>query len=154
MTASLACRRATRLLIAADRQEAVAETVAALGRLDPGRIAKDRSDLSYQRFFVSKQGLTGVAAGGRSPMPAGFPIHILHLRRYDVDIVPSPDAVLEIGDRVGVLVPPEPRRGGARLLRRHREVGGRIQLRLGGLRHGAGRSARPGSDPHSRASAR
>lgn len=33
-------------------------------------------------------------------------MHILHLRRYDVDIVPSPDATLEIGDRVGVLVPP------------------------------------------------
>src|SRR4029453_1614076 len=41
------------------------------------------------------------------PMPAGVPIQVLHLRRYDVDIVPSPDLVLEIGDRVGVLVPLE-----------------------------------------------
>jgi putative transport protein len=92
------------LLIAADRQEAVAETVAALGRLDPGRIAKDRSDLSYQRFFVSKQGLTGVALSELA-LPSGM--HVLHLRRYDVDIVPTPDATLEIGDRIGVLVPPE-----------------------------------------------
>ena len=77
-----------------------------LGRLDPDRLAKDRSDLSYQRFFVSKAGLTGVPLA-ELPMPAGFPMHILHLRRYDVDIVPTPDATLEIGDRVGVLVPPE-----------------------------------------------
>ena len=40
-------------------------------------------------------------------MPHGVPIHVLHLRRYDVDIVPSPDLMLEIGDRVGVLVPLE-----------------------------------------------
>ena len=40
-------------------------------------------------------------------MPDGVPLHILHLRRYDVDIVPSPDLMLEIGDRVGLLVPPE-----------------------------------------------
>jgi putative transport protein len=94
------------LLIAVDRQEAVAETVAVLGRLDPGRIAKDRSDLAYQRFFISKQGLTGVALTDLA-LPSGFPMHILHLRRYDVDIVPTPDAMLEIGDRIGVLVPPE-----------------------------------------------
>ena len=74
-----------------------------LGRLEPGRLGKDRSDLSYQRFFVSKQGLTGVPLADL-PMPDGVPIQILHVRRYDVDIVPSPDLMLEIGDRVGVLV--------------------------------------------------
>jgi putative transport protein len=40
-------------------------------------------------------------------MPAGYPMHILHLRRYDADIVPTPEATLEIGDRIGVLVPPD-----------------------------------------------
>jgi putative transport protein len=94
------------LLIAADRQSAIAATVAALGRIDPGRIGKDRSDLAYQRFFVSKQGLTGMPLG-KLPLPVAFPMHVLHLRRYDIDIVPSPDAVLEIGDRIGVLVPVE-----------------------------------------------
>jgi putative transport protein len=94
------------LLIAAESQSGVSETVAALGRLDPGRIGKDRSDLAYQRFFVSKQGLTGVALSELA-LPTGFPMHILHMRRYDVDIVPAPDATLEIGDRIGVLVPPE-----------------------------------------------
>ena len=67
-----------------------------LGRLDPGRLGKDRSDLSYQRFFVSKQDLTGMPLA-ELPMPAGVPMQILHVRRYDVDLVPvaGPDA----GDR-------------------------------------------------------
>ncbi len=91
------------LLIAADSQTAVAEAVAALGRIEPGRIAKDRSDLSYQRFFVSKVGLTGTRLADL-PLPVDVPIQMLHVRRYDVDLVPAPDLVLEIGDRVGVIV--------------------------------------------------
>jgi putative transport protein len=91
------------VLIAADSQTAVAEAVATLGRIEPGRIAKDRSDLSYQRFFVSKVGLTGTRLADL-PLPVDVPIQMLHVRRYDVDLVPAPDLVLEIGDRVGVIV--------------------------------------------------
>jgi len=96
-------RRGDALLIAADTAVAVEEAAAMLGRLDPGRVAKDRGDLSYQRFFVSKAGLTGRPLA-ELPMPAGVPIHVLHVRRYDADLVPVPDLTLEIGDRVGVLV--------------------------------------------------
>ena len=96
-------RRGDTLLIAADTTGAVEETAAMLGRLDPGRVAKDRGDLSYQRFFVSKAGLTGRRLA-ELPMPAGVPIQILHVRRYDVDLVPTPDLALEVGDRIGVLV--------------------------------------------------
>src|SRR3954470_6003790 len=94
------------LLIVAERQESVAAAAATLGHLDPNRLGKDRSDLSYQRFFVSKEGLAGVPLA-ELPMPAGVPLHVVHLRRYDVDLVPSPEAMLEMGDRVGVLVPVE-----------------------------------------------
>jgi putative transport protein len=94
------------LLVAADRATAVDEVASALGRIEPGRIAKDRGDLSYQRFFVSKPGLTGKRLA-ELPMPEGVPIRILHVRRYDVDLVPSPELMLEIGDRVGVLVAPD-----------------------------------------------
>lgn len=103
---SIMLRPGDGLLIAADRPSAIAEAVAVLGRLEPGRLGKDRSDLSYQRYFVSKQALTGVALA-QLPTPAGIPIQVLHVRRYDVDIVPAPDLMLEIGDRVGVLVPAE-----------------------------------------------
>jgi putative transport protein len=41
------------------------------------------------------------------PVPAGFPSHLLHVRRYDMDLVPTPDLMLEFGDRVGVLTPPD-----------------------------------------------
>ena len=41
------------------------------------------------------------------PLPAGFPTHILHVRRYDADLVPTPDLTLEFGDRIGVLLPPD-----------------------------------------------
>jgi putative transport protein len=41
------------------------------------------------------------------PLPAGVPMHLLHVRRYDADIVPRPDLILEFGDRVGVLTAPE-----------------------------------------------
>ncbi len=103
---SIILRPGDGLLIAADRQAAISEAVAELGRLEPGRIGKDRSDLSYQRYFVSKDKLTGVPLG-QLPMPAGMLVQVLHVRRYDVDIVPTPELMLEIGDRIGVLVPPE-----------------------------------------------
>ena len=49
------------------------------------------------------------------PLPTAFPVHLLHVRRYDADIVPTPDLTLEFGDRVGVLVAPE-RKADIRLL--------------------------------------
>ena len=94
------------LLIVADEEAAIAETAAAFGRLEPGRIAKDRGDLSYQRFFVSKANVTGVRLADL-PIPPSVSIQVLHVRRYDVDLVPAPELMLEIGDRVGVIVPTE-----------------------------------------------
>ena len=45
--------------------------------------------------------------GGRAALRAAFAeepaFNVLHVRRYDADLVPSPDLVLEFGDRVGVL---------------------------------------------------
>ena len=94
------------LMIVAEEQSAVDETARRLGTLEPGRIVKDRSALDYIRVFVSKANVVGIPVG-RLPLPAGFPVHLLHVRRYDMDIMPSPDLALEFGDRVGVLVPPD-----------------------------------------------
>src|ERR1041385_3697596 len=96
------------VLIIAERQDAVSEAATRLGKLEPGRLAKDRADLDYIRVFVGKANVVGVPLA-RLSMPAGFPTHILHVRRYDADIVPSPDLMLEFGDRVGVLMPPDKR---------------------------------------------
>jgi putative transport protein len=96
------------LMIIADQQAAIGEAGARLGKLEPGRIVKDRSALDYIRVFVGKANVVGVPLS-QLPMPAGFPAHILHVRRYDMDIIPAPDLTLEFGDRVGVLMPPDRR---------------------------------------------
>src|SRR4051795_315223 len=100
----LVIERGDGLLITADREAAIAETAAALGHLEPGRISRDRADLSYQRFFVSKVNVTGVRLADLA-MPPDIPMQVMHVRRYDVDLVPAADLMLEIGDRIGVLVP-------------------------------------------------
>src|SRR6476660_776494 len=92
------------LLIIAEREDAIAEAAARLGKLEPGRIVKDRSALDYIRVFVGKANVVGVPLS-HLRLPTGFPVHLLHVRRYDMDLVPSPDLALEFGDRVGVLLP-------------------------------------------------
>jgi putative transport protein len=96
------------LLVIAEQEDAIAEAAVRLGRLEPGRLAKDRADLDYIRVFVGKANLVGVPLS-RLAMPAGFSSHLLHVRRYDADLVPTPDLMLEFGDRVGVLAPPDRR---------------------------------------------
>jgi putative transport protein len=96
------------LLVVADQQEAIAAAAAKLGALAPGLLAKDRSALDYIRVFVGKASVVGVPLA-QLKLPAGFPTHLLHVRRYDMDLVPAPDLMLEFGDRVGVLMPPDKR---------------------------------------------
>ncbi len=94
------------LMIVADDQGAIAAATARLGNAGPGEIAKDRSALDYIRVFVGKANVVGVPLS-KLALPAGFPSHLLHVRRYDADIIPRPDLMLEFGDRVGVLMPPD-----------------------------------------------
>jgi putative transport protein len=94
------------LMVVSEREDAIGEAAKRIGRLEPGRIVKDRSALDYIRVFVAKANLIGVPLA-RLPLPSGFPVHLLHVRRYDVDLVPAADLALEYGDRVGVLMPPE-----------------------------------------------
>ena len=94
------------LMLVAEQEGALAQATTKLGSLAPGRIVKDRSNLDYIRVFVGKANVVGVPLA-QLKLPAGFPINLLHIRRYDSDIVPSPDLTLEFGDRVGVLMPPD-----------------------------------------------
>src|SRR3954468_16347049 len=94
------------ILIVAERAEDIAETAARFGKLEPGRIIKDRSALDYIRVFVGKASMVGIPLS-ELPLPAGFPTHLLHVRRYDMDLVPRLELTLEFGDRVGVLTPTE-----------------------------------------------
>jgi putative transport protein len=94
------------LVLVAERKEALSQAAEKLGSLAPGQIVKDRSNLDYIRVFVGKASVVGVPLA-QLKLPVGFPINLLHVRRYDSDIVPSPDLTLEFGDRVGVLMPPD-----------------------------------------------
>jgi len=94
------------LLVVAEDNEAIAAAAAKLGKLEPGRLASDRANLDYIRVFVGKASVVGIPLA-HLPMPAGYPTHLLHVRRYDADLVPAPDLMLEFGDRVGVLTPPD-----------------------------------------------
>ena len=94
------------VLVVAEDKEAIATAAAKLGKLSPGQLASDRADLDYIRVFVGKASAVGIPLA-QLPMPAGYPTHLLHVRRYDADLVPAPDLMLEFGDRVGVLAPPD-----------------------------------------------
>jgi putative transport protein len=93
------------VLVVAEREDAIANAAARLGKLEPGRLASDRTDLDYIRVFVGKASVVGIPLA-KLPMPSEYPTHLLHVRRYDADLVPSADLMLEFGDRVGVLTPP------------------------------------------------
>jgi putative transport protein len=82
---------------------ALDQAIALVGSADPQRIAKDRRDLDVIRVFVSKPGLLGRTIA-ELPSP-GFPIRITHVRRGDMELLASPDLVIETGDRVVVLAP-------------------------------------------------
>ncbi len=94
------------VMVVAEDNEAIAAAAAKLGKLSPGQLASDRADLDYIRVFVGKASAVGIPLA-QLPMPAGYPTHLLHVRRYDADLVPAPDLMLEFGDRVGVLAPPD-----------------------------------------------
>jgi putative transport protein len=90
------------LLIVGLSGESLAAAGRQLGEAEPGRIAKDRSDLDYLRVFASRADVLGHALGDLQ-LPASHDAAILHVRRGDTDLLTHPDFVLEHGDRVGVL---------------------------------------------------
>ena len=86
--------------------EALDRARAALGRVEPGSIAKDRGTLDITRLFVSRPGVVGVPLGNVT-FPDGIVAKIAEVRRGDAVLLPAEDLVLEHGDRVGVIAAPE-----------------------------------------------
>ena len=60
------------LMLVADRKDAIDEVATRLGKLEPGRIIKDRSALDYIRVFVGKANVVGHAARA-APDASGLP---------------------------------------------------------------------------------
>jgi putative transport protein len=91
------------LLATATDKAALQQAVALLGELQTGIIAGDRQDLDYIRVFASKRSVVGRTIGDLD-FPADVICSIVQIRRGDSDMLPTLDLILEVGDRVGVLV--------------------------------------------------
>ena len=83
-------------------KDALAQASRNLGEAADGGLLTDRSDLDYLRVFASRPGVVGRTLGDLD-LPGGKAAVLVQVRRGDADIMPSPDLVLEFGDRVGVL---------------------------------------------------
>ena len=94
------------LLLVGEDLKQIEAAAQRLGTVAPGRLTADRSTLDYIRVFVGKANMVGLPLS-KLPLPKGLPLNILHVRRYDTDLVPNPDLTLEFGDRIGVLTPPD-----------------------------------------------
>jgi putative transport protein len=74
----------------------------ALGRVDPGRITKDRRVLDVARVFVSRPDVIGTKLVDVR-MPLGIEGSIIEVRRGDSLLFPNPELVLEYGDRIAII---------------------------------------------------
>jgi putative transport protein len=85
------------------------EALAKLEGLSPNRDAlADRQHLDYVMVYVSKSNMVGTRLMD-VPHPPGVSMDIIHVRRGDADILPTPDLLLEYGDRLGLLIDPQNR---------------------------------------------
>lgn len=81
---------------------AVARVAAALGEVSAVRIELDRSRVDYRRLFVSNPRLAGQRLRDLD-LPQHLGAVVTRLRRGDVELLPTGDTVLELGDRVRVV---------------------------------------------------
>ena len=72
------------------------------GERSPTRIEEDRSKLDYRRVFVSSKEAVGKRLQDLD-LQNTLGATVTRLRRGDIDVVPTPDTRLELGDRIRVL---------------------------------------------------
>lgn len=76
----------------------------ALGRTSDAHLELDRSVLDYRRIFVSNPEVVAVPMKDL-PLGERFGAVVTRVRRGDLDLLPDPEAHLELGDRVRVVAP-------------------------------------------------
>ncbi len=77
-----------------------------LGPVAEAGLDLDRRQLDYRRMFVSSKEVAGRPIRALK-LPQRFEAVISRVRRGDVELKPDPDMVLELGDRVRVVSPPD-----------------------------------------------
>ncbi|MDT3442531.1 MULTISPECIES: aspartate:alanine exchanger family transporter [unclassified Pseudofrankia] len=87
-------------------RDAIADATRILGHPVPDRLDADRSRLDFRRIFVSDPTLVGRRIGDLD-LTGRFGALITRVRRGDTDLLADDATVLELGDRVRVVAPPE-----------------------------------------------
>ncbi len=84
--------------------EAAAAACEFLGRRAPRHLAHDRSDVDYRRILISNPMIAGRTVGSLD-IPHRFEGIITRVRRGDTELLAHDDLVVELGDRLRVVVP-------------------------------------------------
>ena len=84
--------------------DAVGRARERLGRRVDEHLAHDRREVDYRRMVVSAPRVAGRTIG-ELDVPGRFDGVVTRVRRGDLDLLASEDFVLELGDRVRVIVP-------------------------------------------------
>jgi putative transport protein len=84
--------------------EPVAAAIDFLGRKATKHLAQDRSDVDYRRILISNPLIAGRTIGSLD-IPHRFAGIITRVRRGDTELLANDDLVVELGDRLRVVVP-------------------------------------------------
>lgn len=90
------------VVVAVGTEEALERARMLFGEFAGLDLPKDEEGFEYRRIFVSNTGVVGKTVY-ELRLEKDFGATITRLRRGDVDFVPEPDTVLELGDRVRVV---------------------------------------------------
>jgi putative transport protein len=86
-------------------EDAVDAAIAVLGSTSPERVELDRADVDFRRIVVSSHAVAGRTIED-ADLQGTLGGTVTRVRRGDVDMVASPDLVLELGDHVRVVAAP------------------------------------------------
>lgn len=90
------------LVVAVGNTDAMRRAQLIFGEESTEHLAEGLDDIRYRRIFVSNKAVVGKFIRDLS-IPHELRAIITRLRRGDVDIVPKPDTILEMGDRIRVI---------------------------------------------------
>ncbi|MBN2317483.1 MAG: transporter [Acidobacteria bacterium] len=89
-------------IVAVGNKDALERAKLIFGELSPENLVEEISDIRYRRIFVSNKAVAGKYIRDLH-ITRDLRAIITRLRRGDVDIVPTPDTILEMGDRIRVI---------------------------------------------------
>lgn len=90
------------ILVVVGDEQALERARHLFGEPSKEQLERDRSELDFRRVFVSSPEVVSKRIGDLD-LEHSLDATITRVRRGDVDVVPSPDTILEYGDRVRVL---------------------------------------------------